>query len=238
MCNKSKSVLYNPLGNRKAKASTKPNPAFAKATCPKGPNERIAPEKKTRKIDIHGRESVDIDHPKLVVVGERGFDLPPKIVPDVSSLLSYMMSPRARRLGVAPPLGEGEAEGLRGPPDAKGWEAAAEPELEAEEPGEAWDSVSAPAVVVDVAPDGVTDDAWPCELEPTPCWPEELLLLLLVAELLCFLPCVPPTTPPTMAPMTTSTMMAMPIMLRRVRYHGTFATTVSWPVNAAASLRA
>jgi hypothetical protein len=170
----------------------------------------------------------------VVVVGERGFDLPPKIVPDVSNLLSYMMSSRARRLRVVPPLGEGEAEGLRGPV-AEAWETAAVPE-EADETEEASGTVSAPAVVVDVVPDDVTDDPWPCGLEPTPCWPEELLLLLLVAELLCFLPdCVPPTTPPTMAPMTTSTIMAMPIMLRRVRYHGTFATTVSLPVNAAAS---
>jgi hypothetical protein len=76
-----------------------------------------------------------------------------------------------------------------------------------------------------------------CEGLPVPCSPELPMVPLL---LLLFLWCVPPTTPPTMAPMTTSTTaMAMMIMFRRVRYHGTFATTGSWPFSAAvSSLRA
>ena len=67
------------------------------------------------------------------------------------------------------------------------------------------------------------------DCSPWPCWLDELFLSF---ELWC----VPPTTAPTTAQMMTTMMATMKMMLRRVRYHGTLATTGSWPFDADSSL--
>jgi len=59
--------------------------------------------------------------------------------------------------------------------------------------------------------------------------------LLLGFELWCVPPTAPPTAAATTTMMATTMMMMMPL---RVRYHGTLATTGSWPFDADSSLQA
>lgn len=93
---------------------------------------------------------------------------------------------------------------------------------------------AAPLEVVEAGALPTALDCWPCGVlllpEPLLCWPA--VALFLGFELWC----VPPTTPPTTAAMMMTMMATMMMMPRRVRYHGTFATTGSWPFDS--SLRA
>jgi len=80
---------------------------------------------------------------------------------------------------------------------------------------------------------------------PTPldCWPCCVVLPVLCSPDVSLwrfkLWCVPPTAPPTTAQMITVVIATVLVMPLRVRYHGTLATTTSWPFDAAdSSLRA